>query len=934
MKTSRKMGRRANLLLLSVATALAAFAGPEVLPGYLTDPSMMKGLLESEDYTPPESLQMPYFSTYYVKPTVTTEEEVKVGFYVTDFFQSEVRFLDKSHVFAAVLEYAREGEKPTRLRPFKVSAGDGEFRLGKLPAGDYWMRAWAVDRARRESHRVYHKFRVIAPGALDVTAAQTYRMTDADLAAYGIRNDGNHAREVRVDVGAAPEKENPKDRAKRYVAAMDAAVAARDVRRKGGVPGYTVFKPVQDGKFVWHAYEYARLVYDEGYDTNAVYQASVATAEGLQKLLDEKAAAGVRKFVMLPGVYRIAHDRKIVLPDNFTLDLNGATLKQNPFTGCHSVIVSIASGYDSHLVGGTLEGDYWEHDYKNSPNNSEWPMGFCISGGAEYSSVENVKVVDITGYGCGNGLGKDKRGDYAYFYCGLAKFAKGGLDAKTGLVNTNDAFRYTTDFTSLAKTKPHKLLQISRYLGYQARDTRSWTLTVCWYDAEKKFLSSETCWQYRVMRIPENAAFLRCSIEAQGDEEAKKCNLKVTHFRVPWNCAIRNCTVDHARCVGMAPSQMKNMLFEGNFVTHSGESAAKCAFDAEDGWDQMQDVYFLRNKFRDNPMNNSILTCCGHNFIFEKNDGGLSFWGRTHSPCVRDNDVTYLSACCDSRLRSGYGRFTNNRFTGKVGFGLAKSYPGWDFVLSGLTFDGKENAKFSFETGTSGRFVDCTFRNMSANLGNLFACRLENCNGAFMPKTTWFNVTATNCSFKNFYTKFRYNDCTFEGCELNNIGHDSDVVFSGCKFRNGSTTTFGEGRAQWKGCSFDGYRFQFGYWQKPAFFTFDGCDIKTPAKLPFLSLATYATGNMGFNKCKVTGVGSLMHLGDVRAQGTDNLPGTLWMSNCVYSAEAPFAVTTVPEREISRVSPKQLTLTEKGSKFAKGKAFFDKKLTPKSWTVR
>ena len=44
---------------------LPAFAKP-VLPGYLTDPSVMKGAVENEKgYQPPEQLKYPYISTYY-----------------------------------------------------------------------------------------------------------------------------------------------------------------------------------------------------------------------------------------------------------------------------------------------------------------------------------------------------------------------------------------------------------------------------------------------------------------------------------------------------------------------------------------------------------------------------------------------------------------------------------------------------------------------------------------------------------------------------------------------------------------------------------------------------------------------------------------------------------------------------------------------------
>ena len=37
---------------------------------------------------------------------------------------------------------------------------------------------------------------------------------------------------------------------------------------------------------------------------------------------------------------------------------------------------------------------------------------------------------------------------------------------------------------------------------------------------------------------------------------------------------------------------MKDMLVENCEFTKSGQVLAKCAYDAEDGWDMMQDVTF------------------------------------------------------------------------------------------------------------------------------------------------------------------------------------------------------------------------------------------------------------------------------------------------------------------------------------------------------
>ena len=78
------------------------------------------------------------------------------------------------------------------------------------------------------------------------------------------------------------------------------------------------------------------------------------------------------------------------------------------------------------------------------------------------------------------------------------------------------------------------------------------------------------------------------------------------------------------------------MLVENCEFTKCGQSLAKCAYDAEDGWDMMQDVTFRKLNFHDNP-NNDFLTCAGHNFVIEDMTAGkVYFWERTNSYVVRN----------------------------------------------------------------------------------------------------------------------------------------------------------------------------------------------------------------------------------------------------------------------------------------------------------
>jgi len=193
------MDNQHHLMFAAAAAALSVGAAP-VLPGYLTDPTTVRGEVEKcEAYVPPERLKFPYVSTYYVRPCVKPGETVSIGFFVTDFESSKIRFLDDSHRFDAFLELRPAGTADWQRHTLtNLPSGDHAFRIDGLAAGCWKMRLWVVDRRGRESHRVKHDFRVAAETL--PSAAETYATTEADLSAYGIRNDGDLATRLRVPV--------------------------------------------------------------------------------------------------------------------------------------------------------------------------------------------------------------------------------------------------------------------------------------------------------------------------------------------------------------------------------------------------------------------------------------------------------------------------------------------------------------------------------------------------------------------------------------------------------------------------------------------------------------------------------------------------------------------------------------------------------------
>lgn len=425
------------------------------------------------------------------------------------------------------------------------------------------------------------------------------------------------------------------------------------------------------------------------------------TRAGLQKLLDDKSKEGYNKLKLIPGIYRIDHTAPIYIPTEFTLDLNQATIKLNGFTGDKATMIELNNTFNSHVINGTIEGDYYEHDYKNSPNNSEWVNGISISGESKYSSFENLTVKNITGYGGGNGIGnsRDEKLGYTYIYPQPIgdSFKLGDIDRKTGEIISSKN-RTTSDFIDINGYDDIGYLSVSRYLGYQGNPCNTWNLVVHYYDNDKNFIQSTDSYQYRRIEVPNNASYMKVTILG----EDYPTDLSVQLFRVPTHCAFKNIKFENCRAVGLAQAAMKDMLVENCEFTKCGQSLAKCAYDAEDGWDMMQDVTFRGLNFYDNP-NNEFLTCAGHNFTIENmKNGKIYLWPRTNSYTIRNNkNLNSVTLASEGRTKTGYTRFYNNTINSNLNINGSDENT-WPIVVKDSIINGSATNKLG-----SGKYINC-----------------------------------------------------------------------------------------------------------------------------------------------------------------------------------------------------------------------------------
>ena len=722
--------------------------------------------------------EVPYIATYYIKPIVKPNEEVFIDYYITDYYHKEymenynlkeddwgddnwTEEVWNNEIFTVTVRVEGQEDK---VYP-NLKAGDHQVSLGSFSAeGEQKFSIVCTDKYGRNSHELFNFF--LVQGDVEV---KEYVMTNEELVTYNIKNTDNYEVKKLIDVSSLETKNKDTIKAELVKAAAQINPQSKT---------YVCVIADTDGDGVHNNWwGETQVVYASDYDKDKVLEEATNTRTGLQQLLDDKKAAGYNKLTLLPGKYRIDHQKQIYIPTNFTLDMNGATLKLNQFTGDHALMVNINNTVNSHVINGTLEGDYFSHDYANSPNNSEWPLGVTIGGEAKYSSFEDITIKDITGYGSGNGIENSRDGSLGYTHIyprGIGNnFKLGDVDRNTGL-DIESTTRTTCGYQDISGYSDIGYLSVSIYLGYQGNPCGTWNLICHFYDENKNYIKSVDAYQYRRVGVPLNAKYMRVTIL----NEAYPDNLSIQYFRIPTHCVFKNVKYENCRCVGSAPAAMKDMLMENCEFTNCGQSAAKCAFDAEDGWDSMQDCTFKSLKFNANP-NNHFLTCAGHNFIIEGQQGGRAYiWERTRGLVVKNCknlDLTIQGGGKDTIVRHGVYRVCNNTLTkASVANNLVK-YNTSSAHISGLVLHSTMSL-----LGTASRYNHCTVKVSSSFLAYLGNISMINCE--FIPETNFsdrYSLSFNNGHLDSYFFK----DCKFKGkCRLSNHNGFFTGTFSNCSF--------------------------------------------------------------------------------------------------------------------------------------------------------
>lgn len=638
-----------------------------------------------------------YIAIVYTDTTKSVKENAQLKFYVSDYEQSDYLEENKTKKFRIILTL--NGVQ----KEFEKSIGDVTLDLGKLSEGEYIYTAQAIDLSNgRKSQELYGEFRVLdlekEQAEID---ANTYRVTDEDLAAYGIKNDD--------DINNA-----------------------------------------------------------------------LATKNGIKKLIADKSEAGYRKLVMQPGVYVVEIEERtqngayyptniIHIPSNFTLDLNGATLKMKPtpLTQQKGTVITMDKVYDAHLINGTLVGDNREKNLEGMADGNKYGehiQAGGIVGGSKYCSWENITVTNFSGYAVITGLAHTT--EHAILENHLKVWESGELDDNGNVVPRCNKF--TSAWMDLSKKFADvDTIRIGQYLGYQFSPSgQEWNIDVAFYDENKNLIEKKIGNQYREIIKPVNAKYMRCSFVALNSEQLNSVSLY--HLYVPRNCEIKEVTFDDNRTCGLAPFQGNDLLIEGCKFIKTARRITPVAIDFEDGWYLMQDYCLRKCEVVEPAGTADIVIVGGINLQFRENKNfRLHANHLTVGLVIEDNEELYSLTRITDRVNSGYYRFQRNHFrsTGKA-INSTESYNRTiPFIIKDCNY---------FESTADGnlydKFVRCTFdynnvefpTDRGGTISGYFEdCVIKNFNSPNGKSLGVGNAVLVNCDFINNNTMLLQGDIKF-----------------------------------------------------------------------------------------------------------------------------------------------------------------------------
>ena len=325
-----------------------------------------------------------------------------------------------------------------------------------------------------------------------------------------------------------------------------------------------------------------------------------ANNTGLNNLFKAVKNNGHNKITMLNKVYMLDyHSDKVVLPDHFTVDMNGATFKA---TQCNDInvsnLVDLKDCFDSHVKNGKLIGNYDGFDFEATKTNTNYNIpgeGLAVAeiNGARYSSFEDMEM----GYSVGYNLGVfgGKLAGYVGTPGQLAFPNAYYINDQGNTVSSTTMS--TTELIDISTLLDRGEIQCNVYLGYGGLALNKAELFFHFYDSNSAYKTTIKTRQYQVVKIPSGAKFMRIT---GFTPTTTSSGMTICHTGGATNCELINIKSHNTRTCAMHPGIYNHLLIKNcsfNYVADENEyKVTKLALDFEDGYENGKNLFFINNE--------------------------------------------------------------------------------------------------------------------------------------------------------------------------------------------------------------------------------------------------------------------------------------------------------------------------------------------------
>lgn len=561
-------------------------------------------------------------------------------------------------------------------------------------------------------------------------------------------------------------------------------------------PMYTKHLLCKDKSKILNIYEMTEedlITYNINNTNNRELTVMENNIDGLNSFFVNKKSEGYDGVKLLPGQYNVApgntRNRPVVVPSNFTLDMNGSKIK-HVFTtkGSASLIVKIKKdSIDSHIINGYIEGDYDEHDVtvvgdEASAGSGIEGEGFnCISMGGAFCSLENVDIGWVTGYCACSG----ENSEYITNAQNVSSFTQCYIDSNGNEVNNTNF--YTSDFYDIRpiKNNNYKFITAGNYRGYFGYVGSSEIGYIHFYDENKAYLDSVKFRQYSLIPILENSAYVKVTLYSTSTPSSNTFRVQGRKYIDMSNYKLLNINFHDTRTCALATGiydfqLVKNCTFNGCGQWLPVGRVTPVAIDIEDGMQWGQNYFFENNFVNTNQTIGSgkIIINAGYNvhIINTNMDGEYRQVKGLNIRNSKIGGVTVITLV--NKMKTGFDRIYNNIFTNELGFvvedssmfGKVKRCTFLKRLNHGTGYSPTNNKNITFD--------NCIFKSFETLNGTITNSTISDSSKTVRIGAYIYNSKITNV--KNIINNPKIYNSVIDNCTFNQEGHifDSTIINS------------------------------------------------------------------------------------------------------------------------------------------------------------